>query len=588
MNKQQIKNWESKLRLLEFEHIDAHTALLPARYFFTRFLRERHLFEVTFLSLFFVGSIQAATIPGGGATPPDVAIESSQMPKANSPSFPIWEFALSGNTLLNEHEIERTLYHYLGLNKTIGDVEAARDSLQSVYRQAGYPTVLVNIPEQEVKDGVIQLKVVEGSIDRLRISGTDYFEPSRIRAAVPALNVGVIPHLPTVQRQLAALGSQSGDRQLTPVLRPGRTPGHLEVELRVKDELPLHGSIELNGRNSTSTTRTRLTGAIRYDNLWQRSHSFGFQYQLTPESPGEVAVISMTYVLPFSMTESDRVGENHFVIYGIRSRSKSDIASAGDLSVIGDGDVLGARGIFPLWSGANEVVQRLSVGIDYKDFREDIVLTVADTLHTPITYMPFSLNYDRNWRKGDGLAHAGIGIKWTIRGLVGQQNEFDDKRFLARSDFMVLTGGYDETFSLGRGFSIAPRFDFQFAGAPLISNEQYSIGGMTSVRGYYESQALGDDGFTAGAELETPGLTTPSARIDDLHAVCFLEGGRTNIHSPLAGTKRHQEIMGAGLGMRWRGWKRYSVRTDVAYPLLNNGVVKQGDWRIDFSLRGEF
>jgi len=538
------------------------------------------------LGILFIGVTPAAATP-----PPRHSLASSSVGTpaqiAKQPSFPVWEFALSGNALLDTRQIERMLYPYLGLKKTIGDVEAARDNLQAAYRQAGYPAVLVNIPEQDVKNGVVQLRVIEGSIDRLRISGADHFEPSKIFAAVPALHVGVTPHLPSVQRQLAALGGQTADRQLTPVLRPGRTPGHLEVELRVKDELPLHGSLELNGRNSASTTRTRLTGAVRYDNLWQRLHSFGLQYQLTPEKPGEVSVLSLTYMLPFSVSSDDLVGEDHLIVYGIRSRSKSQIASAGDLSVIGNGDVLGLRGIFPLPSG-EAMSHRLSIGMDYKDFRENIVLTGADTLRTPISYLPFALNYDRNWRSGDSLAHIGAGLKFTVRGLVGRQDEFDNKRFLARSDFLILSGGYDQTIPLGAGFSIRPRFDFQLAGAPLISNEQYSIGGMSSVRGYYESQVLGDDGFTAGAEFESPRFTKPARAIDDLHAVYFIEGGRVNIHTPLPGTKHHRELLGTGLGLRWKGWRHYSVMTDFAYPLLDSGTVIKGDWRVDFALRGEF
>ena len=503
------------------------------------------------------------------------------------PYFAIWEFIVGGNTLLPEQRVEQAVYPFLGARRSITDVQQASKALQAEYRKAGYPTVLVNIPVQDTQGGAVRLSVIEGSIDRLRISGADYFGLAEIRDAVPSLRVGVTPHLPTVQRQLAALGGQSGDRQLTPVLRPGRTPGHLEVELRVKDDLPLHGSLELNGRNSASTTRTRLTGAVRYDNLWQKLHSLGLQYQLTPEKPGEVAVLSLTYMLPFSSSVDDLVGEDHLVVYGVRSRSKSEIASAGDLSVIGDGDVLGVRGIFPL-DGNEAMTHRISVGFDYKDFRENIVLTGADTLRTPITYLPFALNYDRNWRDEGDLAHIGLGLKFAIRGLVGQQDEFDDKRFLARSDFLILTGGYDETLALGHGFLFKPRFDFQLAGAPLISNEQYSIGGMNSVRGYYESQVLGDDGFTAGAAFESPRLSKPARGIDDLHAVYFIEGGRANTHTPLPGTKRHQALLGTGAGLRWRGWRRYSVTTDFAYPLLDNGTVNKGDWRVDFVLRGDF
>ena len=91
--------------------------------------------------------------------------------------------------------------------------------------------------------------------------------------------------MPAVQEQVAKLSQQSADRSLTPIFRAGSTPGQMEVEIRVKDELPLHGgSLELNGRNTENTTRSRLIASLRYDNLWQAFHSASLQYQVSPEN----------------------------------------------------------------------------------------------------------------------------------------------------------------------------------------------------------------------------------------------------------------------------------------------------------------
>ena len=79
------------------------------------------------------------------------------------------------------------------------------------------------------------------------------------------------------------LAQETSDRTVTPVFRAGSTPGAMEVELKVKDELPVHGSVEANGRNTEGTTRLRLVNSIRYDNLWQKFHSASLQYQVSPQ-----------------------------------------------------------------------------------------------------------------------------------------------------------------------------------------------------------------------------------------------------------------------------------------------------------------
>ena len=171
------------------------------------------------------------------------------------PQFDVWEYQIQGNARLDAIDIERAVYAHLGPAKTIDDVEQARAALEKVYRDKGFATVLVDIPEQDVIDGVVFLAVTEGEVERLRVTGSRYFSLGRIKRHVPALAKGEVPYLPEVQRQLADVNRLSPDRTITPVLRPGKTPGKLEVELKVDDQLPLHGEIELNDRFTRDTDR---------------------------------------------------------------------------------------------------------------------------------------------------------------------------------------------------------------------------------------------------------------------------------------------------------------------------------------------
>lgn len=60
--------------------------------------------------------------------------------------FDILEFRVDGNTKLAKNKIEAAIYPHMGEKKTIDDVEKARDALEKSYHQAGYLTVLVDIP----------------------------------------------------------------------------------------------------------------------------------------------------------------------------------------------------------------------------------------------------------------------------------------------------------------------------------------------------------------------------------------------------------------------------------------------------------
>ncbi|MGH8500128.1 MAG: ShlB/FhaC/HecB family hemolysin secretion/activation protein, partial [Methylococcales bacterium] len=299
--------------------------------------------------------------------------ESPQSPEVKK--FDIWEYRVKGNRLLQQKVVERSVYSFLGEGKSIDDVDKARQSLETAYRSAGYPTVLVDIPEQNVLNGVVYLNVTEGQVDRLKITGSKYHSLEKIRGKIPSVSEGSVPKLSAFQEQVNQLNAQSPDRKITPILRAGRTPGKVEVELKVNDALPLHGGIELNNQRSASTTSLRTLINLRYDNLWQMFHSASLQFQISPQNSNQVQVWAGTYVMP--VFDSDM----RLAFYGVGSNSKTGVASAGGLTVIGSGLIFGLRLINPLDTIEN-YYHSATFGVDYKSFNENIAFVDAEKIVT--------------------------------------------------------------------------------------------------------------------------------------------------------------------------------------------------------------
>src|SRR5262245_53579086 len=66
--------------------------------------------------------------------------------------FDILEFHIDGNSLLPAEAVERAVMPHMGEGRTLRDAENARAALERRYHEAGWQTVLVTIPEQEVAD----------------------------------------------------------------------------------------------------------------------------------------------------------------------------------------------------------------------------------------------------------------------------------------------------------------------------------------------------------------------------------------------------------------------------------------------------
>lgn len=504
--------------------------------------------------------------------------------QAADTSFDLLELRVKGNTLLERTLLERTVYPFLGTKKNIDTVEKARGALEDIYRNKGYQTVVVDIPEQDVKNGVVYLQVVEGKVSRLRVKDSRYFSLGSIKAGVPELAEGNVPNFPVMQKQLAELSSQSPDRKVTPVLRAGEQPGTLEADLKVKDSLPLHGRIELNGRNTATTSLTRLVSSLHYDNLWQKLHSASLMYQVSPENQKEVDVWAGTYTMPVPGTNAK------LAFYAVNS--SSDAVASGSVSVIGIGEIYGARLVKPL-TAIDNYSHSMIAGADYKNFSENLKIPGGDntlsTIVTPIDYIPFILQYNSSLRNKASLASFNIGVNFAVRGLGNEPGEFENKRFNARPNYAYLTAGSNFTHDLPMGMEFASRLTGQLSDSPLISNEQFSLGGMQSVRGYFETDALSDDGFTGSLELRSQRLVPLSLDyINKLQAIAFIDGGHGWVQQALPGNPTSFALASTGMGMRFQMWKYYSGVLDLGFPLLDLNTIKSGDPKLHFTIATEF
>ena len=104
------------------------------------------------------------------------------------------EIVVDGNTVLANSAIQEVLWPFLGLNKSPEDVEKAREALEKYYQQQGYKTVSVTIPKQIVKDGTINLQVVEGKVRRLSVVGSKYHSLTRIKGQLSEFSEGKVPN----------------------------------------------------------------------------------------------------------------------------------------------------------------------------------------------------------------------------------------------------------------------------------------------------------------------------------------------------------------------------------------------------------
>lgn len=489
-------------------------------------------------------------------------------------SFYIREYRVEGAKRLKNLEVEEAVYPFLGPERTPDDVEQARLALEKIYHAKGFQTVSVVVPQQDPRRGIIRLEVIEGKVGRLRVNGARFFLPSRIKAEAPSVAEGTLPNLEDFKKDNVVL-NRNPDRRVTPSLRTGVEPGTYDIDLNVEDKLPLHGSIELNNRNSADTTGLRLNGALSYGNVFQLGHTAGLNFQIAPQRLDDAGVYSAYYLARVSDSVS-------LMLTG--TKQNSDVNTIGGAASAGRGEIVGLRAMFDLPTQA-EFYQNFSFGIDYKNLSEDLIIGKT-TSSSPIEYYPLSASYGATWMTKNGFTELNHSATLGLRGVGSNELDYATRRFNASGSFAFLRTDLAHTHDLKGGSQVFGKIQGQLSSQPLVNSEQFSGGGLGTARGYLESSSLGDNGIFGTAELRTPSLlgesTGEAAKAQEWRFHGFTDVGWLEIYDALPGQQSEFGFASVGFGTRFRVREHYNGSLDVAFPLIEKPYADEGDVRVTF------
>jgi len=545
-------------------------------------------------------SAEKAASAGGGskAAKPSspAAAEGSapaQQPAAATQRFDIDDFAIQGADTLPEIDVEEAVYPFLGPNKTADDVEKARAALEKAYHDKGFQTVSVSVPQQNAQARMITLKVTELKVGRLRVKNSRYFRLDKIAEGAGSLKEGTVPNFTAVTKDIVSL-NQWPDRRVTPALRAGVTPGTVDVDLNVEDKVPVHANVEVNNRQSPNTTAIRVNSTVHYDNLWQLGHSLSFSYQVAPQRPSDAEVFSGSY-----LARVQNVDWLSVLFYGVKSHS--DVATVGGQNVIGPGQIIGTRAVITLPPREN-LFHTLSAGVDYKHF-DQTLRGGGDSFASPVTYYPLVANYGATFQNEKFTTQFNAAITYSMRPLGDGLVAFDNKRYYASPSFTHFNADVSHTHELPEGFQLFAKVQGQVSDGPMVSSEQFSVGGLDTVRGYLETETLGDNGIVGNLELRGPNVGEMLQKqmkdetgqgqarftiFNEWRMFAFADAGVATVLHPLPEQQSQFDLWSYGVGSRFKMFDYINGTLVYSVPMISQTYTSARSPRVNFRIWGEF
>jgi hemolysin activation/secretion protein len=607
------------------------------------------------------------------------------------PRFDVEKYLVTGNSVLTPKAIAMTLTNIdgaFGTNVSFDGIRTVITELQGAYRERGYVTVSVGLPQQKLTNATVKVQVTEGRLADIQVKGNHYFSSNNVMRALPSLHTNMILNGPIFQAELNRANANQ-DRQIYPVISPGPDPGTSDLTLMVKDQFPLHAKVELNNESSPGTPDLRVNSSAVYNNLWDMNQSMGFQYNFSPQQfkTGNwplydaplVANYGMFYRLPlgnpqpindviasslgnFGYDEATHkfnlpppIGQPDFTILasrstidtGLETLSTSVLLNTPSLSInqqnvqqdLTVNQDIGARWNIPFVI-PDDVQLNFSGGLDFKTYQVNSYKTnlfsfyeitvnqagvpnppVISTIASPvpatvrqIQYLPLSLHSDANWRDSVGTTSLGLGLSvnpWyasqtyvtssstdtngittttivktygnnSLQGITGSTK--------STGYWVVLNPSYARTFMFRTNWITSFRVDGQWASQPLISNEQFGIGGVNSVRGYHEGEAFGDSGFHLSLEQQTPPHVVGTVYGNTpliLRGSVFTDFAAVYLLDP-QGNPPSTKLWGTGFGIAVSVGSHWQANFLFSVPLISTSTTPRDEPYFNFSLTAQF
>ena len=480
----------------------------------------------------------------------------------NNLTVEIKEINFVGNTAFTNKQLTQAVTNFIGRKISFEELLEIEIILNKLYSDAGYINSGAVIPTgQVIKDGIITIQIIEGTIAKIEITGNKKLNSNYIRNRI-ALGIEKPFNLNQLLESLRLLQLDPLIENISVELSEGilREASILQVTVTEADSFQLR-AIADNGRSPSvgsfrrgvNLTEANLLGfGDRISLEWLNtdgSNSLDFSYGV-PINPHQGTIIFRagyrdTEIIEEPFDRIDINGDSIYFDFGWRQAlfqsSQQELALGASFSYQqSQSQLLGEN--FPLSPGAND----------------DGETTIS------------ALRFFQEWTKRNPQEVLAVRSQFNIGlGILGatQNQELPD------SNFFSWNGQGQYVRSLSRDTLLIFRTNLQIAADELVPLERFGLGGLYSVRGYRQDFFLTDNGIFISGEIQLP-IARVEKIVGVLQIIPFIDFG-VGWNNGAFEDPDPNSLLGIGLGLQWRMGDNFNARLDWGIPLIDFDLEKR-------------
>ena len=417
---------------------------------------------------------------------------SSQTNTVKQNLIEVKKIEIRGNEVFSDSKFEQIVNLIEGKKVTIERLLQIKDRIEQYYLDQGYISSGAFLPQQNIKDGNIVIRVVEGSLAAIEIEGLSRLNEKYLKARLPELEEPL--KIDDLTLALKRLEEDPLIKEIAGKLKL-LEPGENLLSLKVEENKPIQ--TQLNFKNTFSPTIGSFGGNanVTHQNL------LGFGDRLSADYTKTEGLnrYGLGYSLPFN-TSGGRIS---FDYNNADSDLIEEAISTFDINADFDAYMLSVRQ--PVIKSETE---ELTFSFQLEKLRsetfvaEDVSFPFVDGLEdgtSRITPLRLGQEYfrrsDRNLIAVDSQFNVGLDILDATSNNTGIDGSFWSWQGNAQ---------WIRAFDSDGDWQLRTSLSTQLTPDKLLPLEQLTVGGLGSVRGYRQNLVVGDNGIIGIVEGQLP------------------------------------------------------------------------------------
>jgi len=485
---------------------------------------------------------------------------SEPTPDVNVVPIQVNRIEVTGSTVLSSEQLNRITKPFEGSTVSFQELTSVIDEINQLYLEQGYTNSRAILEAQTIANGIVQIRVVEGTLERIEVEGTQRLNPNYVRSRVN-LGVGTPLNTTKLEEQLRLLRADPLFKNVEATLRSGSGPGQSILVVRVTEADPFEASVSFDNYSPPSVGSERLGINTSYRNLTGNGDELAASYYRT--TTGGADVFDFSYRIPLNAMNGT------LQLRAAPNRNEVTQSPFDEFDIRGESQLYEISYRQPLIRSLRQEFA-LSLGFAYQSGQ---TFTFAGP--TPFGFGPDEQGVSRTSviKFGqDYLRWDSLGV-WSLRSQfsfgTGLFNATTNPDSIPDGRFISWLGQVQRVQLLNKNNLLILQADLQLTPDALLPSQQFIIGGGQSLRGYRQNVRAGDNGLRFSVE-ERITLQRDEAGNAIFQLAPFADLGTIwNVSDNPNKLQKQRFLASVGLGLLWQPLSNLSVRLDYGLPLVN-------------------